>query len=98
MDWDYGFGLEGDEFEMQEERDAADAAHNQEMLEQRRWEEENDVQELLDNDPEYHEWANERDAEDLEAHIEEMAAVEAERTNSGLTVESWDQDPRFGRN
>lgn len=68
----------------------------QEMLEQERWEKENSV-DLLDNDPDYHRWADdlnilaERDRE-----IIDLAEIETERHNSGLTIEAWDRNPRLG--
>ncbi len=45
------------------------ALANQEALEQQRWEEDNDVKSLLDNDADYHKWSDDLDrlaAEDRE--------------------------------
>lgn len=51
----------------EEDHDSDCAALNhQEQLEQRRWEEDNNVKSILDNDPGYHAWADELDRQTLE--------------------------------
>ena len=62
----------------------------QEETEQQRWEAENNVAKLLDNDPGYHAWADAQDAEYV-AHIEAQAEIELERIGGGLTLEAWDR-------
>lgn len=64
----------------------------QEEAEQQRWEEDNNVAVILDNDPGYHAWAADRDADDVEyvAHIESLADIELERNGGGFTIEAWE--------
>ncbi len=62
----------------------------QEESEQAQWEAENDVASLLDNDPDYHVWSDNLDAEYI-AHIEQMAQIELERNGGGITLEAWDR-------
>ncbi len=95
-DWDYIEDNGSDEW--LEENDTGADLYAQELIEQERWEEENDVEALLNNDPGYHVWSANLDAEaDYERHIEGLAEMEAERHNTGLTIEAWDNDPRLGR-
>lgn len=61
----------------------------QQDLEERQHAEEHDVETLLDNDPGYHEWADELDRLADEAdHYNELAAMEDER--SFRTLQVWD--------
>lgn len=80
-----------DNYEDQEsfEEDADAARAQQELEEQQRWEEENNVETLLSNDPGYLAWAEEMDrqtAEDRE--IMDLAAIEDER--NFRTASAWD--------
>ncbi len=85
---DYGYEDDGSD-EWLEENDSGAELHNQEMLEQEKWEKENDVKSLLDNDPGYHKWANELDRQtDEDREIMALAEIEAERSFDVLTV--WD--------
>lgn len=52
--------------------------------------EQEDFQQLLDNDPEYHVWSDNLDAEYI-AHINQMAEIELERAGGGMTLEAWDK-------
>ena len=56
------------------------ALNHQEQLEQKRWEEDNDVKSILDNDPGYHNWADEMDRQaDEDREILALADIESER-------------------
>lgn len=56
------------------------ALNHQEQLEQKRWEEENDVNTILDNDPGYHKWADKMDRQaDEDRQILALAEIEDER-------------------
>ena len=95
-DWDYIEDNGSDEW--LEANDTGADWHAEELLVQSRWEEENDVETLLNNDPGYHEWSANLDAEaDYERHIEGLAEMEAERHKTSLAIEAWDNDPRLGR-
>ena len=64
----------------------------QEDNEQRRWEEENGVKELLDNDPDYHKWADDLDRlAERDRDIIDMAEIVSEYNATGMTLESWDR-------
>ncbi len=77
---DYGYEDDGADWGQQEDN------------EQRRWEEDNNVEELLDNDPGYHDWADARDAEaEEDREIMALAEINAECFNIGPTLESWDR-------
>ena len=70
--------------------DTSNDWRQQEENEQQRWEEDNNVAKLLDNDPGYHAWSDKLDAEYI-AHIESMADVELERAGGGYTIEAWER-------
>jgi len=79
-DLDYGY-----------EDDGADWGQ-QENSEQRRWEERNNVEELLDNDPDYHKWADDLDRlAERDRDIIDMAEIASEYNNIGMTLEAWDR-------
>lgn len=64
----------------------------QEDNEQRRWEEDNDVKELLDNDPDYHKWADDLDRlAERDREIMAMAEIAGEYNATGMTLEAWDR-------
>ncbi|KKL28109.1 hypothetical protein LCGC14_2378420 [marine sediment metagenome] len=67
---DYGYDDDGADWGQQEDN------------EQRSWEEDNNVKELLDNDPDYHKWADDLDrlAEQDRENID-LAEITAERFN-----------------
>ena len=73
----------------EEDHDSDCAALNhQDQLEQKRWEEENDVKSILDSDPGYHKWADEMDRQaDEDREIMALAEIEAERNFESA---AWD--------
>ena len=82
-DLDYGYDDGGDE--------GADW-NSQESIEQERWEKNNDVETILNDDPDYHKWSDDLDRlAERDREIIDLAEFEAERFNSGLTLEAWDR-------
>ena len=65
-EWDYGYGEDDGSDEWLEANDTGAECHAAEMNEQERWEKENDVKSLLDNDPGYHNWSDELDRQAVE--------------------------------
>ena len=83
---DYGYIEDDGSDEYLEANDNGAEWHAQEMLEQEKWEKDNDVKTLLDNDPGYHKWADELDRQtDEDREIMAMAETEAERNFDVLT-------------
>lgn len=78
-----------DEYDFdQEDFDQSSALSAQDDLEQQRWEEDNNVDSLLKNDPGYTKWADEMDRQaDEDREILALADIESERK---FTSSAWD--------
>lgn len=71
---DYGYEDDGADWGQQEDN------------EQRRWEEDNNVKELLDNDPDYHKWADDLDRlAERDREIIDIAEI------TGMPLEAWNR-------